>query len=229
MVDVATGWVELWAVLGRSYRVMQDAFSHILARLPFPVKQLHPDNGAEFFNDHLLRFWKQIIPDLHLSRSRPYTKNDNPFVEQRNGSLVRAYIGYDRLDTVQQTCLLNAAYEKLWIYHNLFLPVQRTVQKIPLPSSPGASKMKRVYDEARPPLERLEETGSVPSQRLDLLKQLRDRTNPLQLREEIYDLIDRLFSLPGATPGITEDVHLTLNLPSSLPEALLSPVTLSFD
>lgn len=133
---------------------------------------------------------------------------------------VRAYIGYDRLDTVQQTCLLNAIYEKLWLYHNLFLPVQRTVQKIPLPSSPGASKMKRVYDEARPPLERPEKTRTVPPQRLNLLK---------QLREEIYDLIDRLFSLPGARPTITEDIPLTLGLPSSLPEALLSPVTLSFD
>lgn len=184
---------------------------------------------SEFFNAYFLRFWNRIIPQLQLSRSRPYHKNDNPFVEQRNSSLVRAYIGYDRLDTVRQTILLNLVYDKLWIYHNLFLPLRRTVQKIPLPSNRSAPRVKRIYDEARTPLERLEERGVVRPERLHSLKRLRDQTNPLQLREEIYDLIDQLFSLPGARPGITEDVHLTLSLPSTLPEEILSPVTLSFD
>jgi hypothetical protein len=229
MVDVTTGWVELWAVLGRSYLVMQDAFSHILARLPFPIQELHPDNGSEFFNWHLLRFWKKTLPTLYLSRSRPYHKNDNRFVEQRNSFLVRAYIGYDRLDTVEQTLLLNRVYEKLWVYHNLFLPVRRTKEKIVLPSSRGASKVKRLYDEARTPLERLEETEAGRPERLDALRKLRDDTNPLQLREEIYTLIDQLFSLPGATPGITENVYETLNLPLGLPEEILAPVTLSFE
>ncbi|MCS7227304.1 MAG: hypothetical protein NZ821_09970, partial [Gloeomargarita sp. SKYB31] len=80
-----------------------------------------------------------------------------------------------------------------------------------------------------PPLERLEESGLVPPQRLEALKRLRDQTNPLRLREEIYDQIEQLFSLPGATPGVTENVFETLNLPSSLPEEVLAPVTLSFE
>lgn len=57
MVDVSNGWVELWVVLGRSYRVMEDALRHLLARVPVAVRELHPDNGTEFFNAHLLRFW----------------------------------------------------------------------------------------------------------------------------------------------------------------------------
>jgi len=99
MVDVATGWSERRAVLGRSYLVMQDAFHHILSSLPFQVLEVHPDNGSEFFNYHLLRFWQEKAPAIQLSRSRPFHKpvlseaegNDNPFVEQKNSSLVRAY------------------------------------------------------------------------------------------------------------------------------------------
>lgn len=100
MIDVATGlpvrgtqtgWSEHRAVLGRSYLVMEDAFRRILGRLPFPVLEIHPDNGSEFFNHHLLRFWKDTVQGLQLSRSRPYHKNDNRFVEQKNSTLVRAY------------------------------------------------------------------------------------------------------------------------------------------
>ena len=100
MIDVATGWSERAAVLGRSQRVMEDAFRRILARLLFPVVEIHPDNGSEFFNDHLVRFWKDVVKGVQLSRSRPYHKNDNRFVEQKNFTLVRAYLGNERLDSV---------------------------------------------------------------------------------------------------------------------------------
>ena len=83
MVDVATGWSERRALLGRSWLVTCDAFRHILEHLPFPVREIHPDNGSEFFNYHLLQFWGEIAGDIRLSRSRPYHKNDNPFVEQK--------------------------------------------------------------------------------------------------------------------------------------------------
>jgi IS30 family transposase len=69
LVDVATGWSERAAVLGRSYLVMEDAFQRILARLPFPILEIHPDNGSEFFNHHMLRFWNKTIPGVQLSRS----------------------------------------------------------------------------------------------------------------------------------------------------------------
>jgi hypothetical protein len=90
LVDVATGWSERVAVLGRSYRQMATGFWHVLERLPFAVREFHPDNGPEFLNDHLLRFWGDSVPGLRLSRSRPYQKNDNRFVEQKNATLVRA-------------------------------------------------------------------------------------------------------------------------------------------
>ena len=122
MVDVATGWSERVAIMGRSYLVVEDGFNRILARLPFPVREVHPDNGSEFFNHHMLRFWHHLEPQIQLSRSRPYHKNDNRFVEQKNSTLVRAYLGYDRLDTVAQTLAVNQLYGKMWLYYNLKKP-----------------------------------------------------------------------------------------------------------
>ena len=129
MIDVATGWSERVAVLGRSYLVMEDAFRRMLARLPFPILEMHPDNGSEFMNHHLLRFWKELVAGVELSRSRPYQKDDNRFVEQKNRSLVRDYLGYDRLDTVAQTWAANQFYDKMWVYYNLFQPVMRLEEK----------------------------------------------------------------------------------------------------
>lgn len=92
MIDVATAWSERGAVLGCSYLVMEDGFSRILARLPFLAQEVHPDNGSEFFNNHLLRFWHGLKPKPQLPHSRPYHKNDNRFVEQRNSTLVRGCV-----------------------------------------------------------------------------------------------------------------------------------------
>jgi len=129
VTDVATGWSECVAILGRSYLVMQDGFQRIEHRLPFPILEVHPDNGPEFLNEHLLRFWRDRVHPLALSRSRPYAKNDNRFVEENNFSQVRAYLGYDRLDTVAHTTLANQLYDLLWLYHNFFQPVLRLHEK----------------------------------------------------------------------------------------------------
>ena len=99
MVDAATGWSERVAVLGRGGRAMQEGFTRIKERVPFAIKELHPDNGPEFFNDHMVRFWGEELTGLRLSRSRHYHKNDNPWVEQKNDTLVRAYLGHGRLDS----------------------------------------------------------------------------------------------------------------------------------
>ena len=210
MIDVATGWSERRAVLGRSYLVMKDAFLCIRARLPFPVLEIHPDNGSEFFNHHMRTFWKDTLGPLELSRSRPYQKNDNRFVEQKNSTLVRAYIGFERLDTVDQTLALNHIYDKMWLYYNLFQPVMRLTEKTLIPREGGATRVKRRYDQARTPFDRLCATSAIPEQQRDQLQTLRDYTNPRQLRKEINDLIVQLFALPCARPGFTENVYHTL-------------------
>lgn len=211
MIDVATGWSERVAVLGRSYLVMEDAFRRMLARLPFPIVELHPDNGSEFMNHHLLRFWKERVQGVELSRSRPYQKNDNRFVEQKNSSLVRDYLGYDRLDTVAQTWATNQLYDKMWVYYNLFQPVMRLEEKTRYPAQNGQPvHTKRRHDQARTPFDRLCETGAIRKEHKRQLEILRAHTNPRQLRQEIYAHIDHLFSLPPAQTGAPENVHQTL-------------------
>ena len=210
MVDVATGWSERRAVLGRSFLVMEDAFRHILARLPFPVLEIHPDNGSEFFNHHMVRFWGDIVQGVTLSRSRPFHKNDNPRVEQKNYTLVRAYLGYERLDTVAQTLALNLLYDKMGLYYNFFQPVMHLIDKKMLQEDGQPARVKRYHDEARTPFDRLCETDAILPEHREQLEALRASLNPRRLRQEIYEDLDHLFTLPGALPGATENVHLTL-------------------
>jgi len=201
MVDVASGWTERQAVLGRSYVVMEDAFCTILERVPFEVCEVHPDNGSEFFNHHLRRFWKERAPDVQLSRSRPFHKDDNPYVEQRNGDPVRAYLGYDRLDSVEQTQAVNELYDLMGCYHNLFQPVMRVIEK-KIISGPGErSRIRRRYDDARTPFDRLRATQALSPEQLARLTALRDRTNPRLLLAQIEDQLSRIFSLPCAQPS----------------------------
>lgn len=210
MSDVATGWGETTATLGRSYRVMEDGFGRIQSRTPLPIMEVHPDNGSEFLNAHVLKFWKDEYKNAEISRSRPYQKNDNRFVEEDNGSFVRAYIGYSRLDTVQQTILLNQIYEKLGFYHNFFLPVMR--QKEKHYSENHTAPPKRKHDQARTPFDRLSETKQLPSGKIDELRTLRDATNPITLRKEIEDMLLKLFQLPSAKEEQTENVFDTMGL-----------------
>jgi hypothetical protein len=213
IVDVATGWSDRQATLGRSYTVMKDAFDTLLERLPFEVHELHPDNGSEFFNQHMLRYWKEKVKGARLSRSRPYHKNDNPLVEQHNAAWVRAYLGYDRLDTVAQAQALNQLYDRLWVYCNLFQPMMHTTEKQVVATSDGGTRIRRRYDRARTPFERLRETGVLSPRQQQELEAVHQQTNPLQLREEIYALIDHIFSLPSAVAGVTEDVYQLVGLP----------------
>jgi len=236
MIDVATGWSERVAVLGRSYLVMEDAFRRILARLPFPMLELHPDNGSEFFslqdpvgNHHLLRFWKDIVQGVQLSRSRPYKKNDNRFVEQKNSTLVRAYLGYDRLDSVTQTKAINQLYEKMWLYYNLFQPVMRLTEKTFVSAEGQPSRIKRRFDQARTPFDRLSETNVISEEQKEQLRTFRDQVSPRQLRQEIYDLIDHIFRLSGAVPEKTEEVYKTLSTPIQSQKGEGIPVIFSFE
>lgn len=209
-IDVATGWSERRAVLGRSLLVMEDAFRIFLARLPFPVLEIHPDNGSEFFNHHMLRFWGDRVQGVTLSRSRPYHKNDNPRVEQKNSTLVRLYLGHDRFDTVEQVLAINRLYDKMWVYYNLFQPVMHLVEKEIVQDENGGTRVIRRHDKARTPFDRLCETDAISDPHRAQLEALRDRTNPRRLRQEIYDDLDHVFSLPSARPGSKQNVHLTL-------------------
>ena len=205
MVDVATGWSEATAILGRSFRVMKDGFDYLLNRLPFPILEIHPDNGAEFFNQFLLQYWKNQLPDLEITRSRPYQKNDNRFVEENNQSMVRAYIGHSRLDTFAQLKILRQLLDKLWLFHNFFQPVMRLKEKQVISST----QFRRKYDQATTPFDRLKEKDSLNNKNLSYLENLRRQTNPVNLRYEINTLITVLLSLPCLDKSETVNIFTT--------------------
>lgn len=189
MVDVATGWSERVAVMGRGQRAMEAGFAHLLSRLPFAIVELHPDNGSEFFNYHLVHYWKEKVVGVQLSRSRPYQKNDNRIVEQKNDTLVRQYFGDLRFDRPEQIEAMNALYEQMWIYYNLFQPVMHLSEKTVV-----GDKVRRKWDQARTPFERLKATGKLSAQQEQRLQTLYEQTNPWNLREEIYRRLAQLWS-----------------------------------
>ncbi len=193
LIDVATGWSERRAVLGRGQSAMEGGFGRILERLPFPVIELHPDNGSEFFNQHLVRFWKDKVKGVQLSRSRPYQKNDNRMVEQKNDTLVRQYLGQLCLDIPEQITALNALYEQMWLYYNLFQPVLHLAQKTMV-----GDKVVRKWDAAKTPYERLSRTGILSPEQQVQLQQLYEQTNPFQLREAIYRQLEALWEMASA-------------------------------
>lgn len=206
MIDIATGWSEVVPIFGRSFRVISNGFDFLLTRLPFQVLEIHPDNGAEFFNQFLIQYWEKKLPDLHLSRSRPFQKNDNRFVEENNQSLVRAYVGHGRFDTQAHLILLRRLYDHLWLFHNFFQPVMRLQKKEVV----SPTQFRRTFDRARPPFDRLKERHILPPTPLMRLEVLRDRTNPLTLRSHIDELISQLLSLPTLGHSKTVNVFETM-------------------
>jgi len=188
LIDVATGWSERTAVFGRGQAAIEAGFQRIIDRLPFPIRHLHPDNGPEFFNHHLVRFWGEEITGLTLSRSRPYQKNDNRFVEQKNATLVRAYLGHRRLDTPAQCVALAMLYEQMGIYYNLFQPVLHLCEKEVIDG-----KVKRRWDAAQTPYQRLMMTDILTPTVATGMAALHAATNPRRLRQEIYDTLARLW------------------------------------
>ncbi|MFH1088199.1 MAG: integrase [Chloroflexota bacterium] len=191
LVDIATGWSERVAVLGRSQESMVKGFRRVQERLPFPITHLHPDNGSEFFNDHLIRYFGEEVTGLRLSRSRPYRKNDNRFVEQKNSTLIRAYLGYERLDSVEQCAALNALYDQMWVYYNLFQPVLHMVGKEVV-----NGKLRRKWDQAQTPYQRLLASRILSPEQEARLASIHARTNPRQLRKTIYQAVERLWQRP---------------------------------
>ncbi len=180
---------------------MEAAFRRILARLPFPIRELHPDNGSEFLNAHLVGFFGEVVRGVTLSRSRPYQKNDNRFVEQKNYSLVRAYLGYQRLDTAAQAQALEDLYDQMWVYYNLFQPVLHLEAK-----EVTDGKLKRTWDRAATPYQRLLATAVLSEAERARLANLHELTNPRRLRAEINVRLGQLARLGTAAGSTGEPV-----------------------
>ena len=146
--DVATGWTECEAIWGKGQAAVVEALEQIRDRRPFPLLGLDSDNGSEFLNDHLLRWCRR--QHLTFTRRRPYWKNDQAHVEQKNWSVVRKLIGYGRYESREALAALQAVYEPLRLWTNHWQPTLKLVAK----DRDGARIRKR-YDTARTPYRRV--------------------------------------------------------------------------
>lgn len=221
LIDVATGWSGRRAILGRSYLVVADALVTLFEQIPFAVRELHPDNGSEFLNHHLLTFLRTHYPLLSLSRSRPSFPNDNRLVEQKNYTLVRHYLGDHRLDTVTQTRFLNTIYAKLDDLYNFVQPVMRQIDKQWVPATdtrPGY--LKRIHDQPRSPWQRLIETQSITNDQRAACSQRFAALNPLRLCRDIHRALQHLFAYPCAQPDVVEDVFESITNLHLFPEVI---------
>jgi hypothetical protein len=142
--DVASGWIYLYSLLNKAHRWTFEVLTDIKASVTFPVLEFHGDNGSEFINS-ATEIWyeKERIP---FTRSRDHKKSGTCFVEQKNGSVVREYAGYDRLEGLEEQALLAAVYRRLAPLLNFFMPSQKLKSKTRV-----GSKEIKVYDEPRSP------------------------------------------------------------------------------
>ncbi|EIE01336.1 integrase core domain protein [Leptospira licerasiae serovar Varillal str. VAR 010] len=153
--DVCTGWTICILVKNKTEFQMLKAFSRLRKAFPFPLRGIHSDNGSEFINDTILRFSEKY--KLTFTRSRPYKKNDNPHIEQKNYSVVRRNTGYLRLDQPEHAECLKTMYSYLNLYNNFFLPIMVLTEKHRI-----GSKGIRKYDEPKSPYARVLNRKEIP-------------------------------------------------------------------
>ncbi len=200
-VDIATTWVELEAVWGKSQQRVGGAIHHVWERLPVPLVGLDSDNGSEFINHGLYDWCRRS--GVTFTRSRAWKKNDSAHVEQKNGAVVRQLVGYDRFASKAAYGELQRVYRLARLHVNFFQPVQKLVTK----TRQGA-RAHRVYDRAQTPYQRLCAAGVLTPAKRQELEALYQSLNPLQLRRDLEAELDRLWALaapdPRRAPGGTE-------------------------
>jgi len=178
MVDVATGWLECRAVTYRSQREVFAALETVRQRLPFGLLGIDTDNDSAFLNDHLVRYCQS--QHLTFTRARPYRKNDQAHVEQKNGSVVRGLVGYDRYEGASATRALNAVYEVLRLWVNFFQPSMKLIAKRRI-----GSRVRKTYDIAQTPYQRVLASPQVAQADKDALRQQFLSLNPVALRRTL--------------------------------------------
>ncbi|MGH7926254.1 MAG: integrase catalytic domain-containing protein [Candidatus Binatia bacterium] len=189
VTDIHTTWVESRAVMGKGQAGVLEAMKEIEQALPFKLLGIDSDNGSEFINYHLKAFCDQ--KQIQFTRGRPYKKDDNAHIEQKNWTHVRKIFGYLRYDSdpVRQT--MNDLYQnELRTLQNLFLPSMKLISKARV-----GSKLKRRYDKPQTPLERVAACPHADPLKLAKLQKLRDATDPFALAKTINQKLERIYQL----------------------------------
>lgn len=181
LTDIHTQWTESRAVWNRGQHSVQKRIAEIEAALPFSILGFDSDNGGEFLNWHLFSYFDKRPVPVPFTRSRPYRKNDNACVEQKNWTHVRQLVGYGRLEGQRVAELLNDLYAKEWsCFRNLFCPVMKHLR-----TEVQGSRKKRVYDQPATPFERLKQSGKADPEKLARLEKLFAQLDPFVLKKTI--------------------------------------------
>lgn len=183
--DVFTGWITLEAFMGKAQSRVYPAVDNIRQRLPFVMLGLDSDNGSEFING-LLNHYCQTN-HITFTRSRAYRKNDNCYVEQKNYSVVRRFLGYARFDTDNELTTIREILGLVEVYVNFFQPSVKLISKTRVDH-----KTKKIYDTAKTPYRRLVESGILGKRKKDKLIKIYHSLNPMDLRRKINKLIQKL-------------------------------------
>ena len=186
--DLCTGWTDVTGLLHRSQQAVAEAIQRMRPRLPFPLLGIDSDNGGEFINDLLYRYC--LDEKITFTRSRPYQKNDQAHVEQKNWSVVRHTVGYDRWETEQELALLESIYDDLRPYINFFQPSCKLIAKERIDN-----KTLKRYDPAKTPYQRILERKDISLKAKARLAHLYIQLNPAELRRCIDQKIAKLWKI----------------------------------
>jgi hypothetical protein len=222
MVDVKTRWVELAALINRSQATVTAAVSDCQTRLPYRLLGLDSDNGSEFINNDFKRHCEQ--EGITFTRCRPYKKNDQAYVEQKNWTAVRQVVGYDRYEGQAAWAALNALYIPLRLYLNFFQPVMVLVEK-----QRDGAKVKKRYDRAKTPYQRVLDAPEVADEAKERLRQLYASLNPAELLRQIQAQQTALWKLaqqPSAA-NISAGAQSVASGEPRFPTPLLLPVAVA--
>lgn len=193
VVDICSGWSEQIAILGKGERACVAGVEQLRLRLPFPLLGLDSDNGSEFINWHMQRYAKKN--HITFTRSRPYKKNDNAHVEQKNWTAIRQLVGYERYDNQEQLNMLNELYAKAWrLYVNFFQPTMKLRETT---KDQQTGKKTKCYYEAKTPYQRLMEHPDVTPETKAVLQSTYDSLNPVALQAEIQRKLTSLRGVVG--------------------------------
>ena len=186
--DISTGWTEVTALAHRSQQAVSSAIHRMRQRLPFSLLGIDSDNGSEFINDTLYRYC--LDEKITFTRSRPYKKNDQAHVEQKNWSVVRHTVGYDRWETEQELALLESVYDDLRLYINFFQPSFKLIAKERI-----GNRTRKRYDTAKTPYQRVLERNDVSLEAKARLMNLYLQLNPAELRRRIDQKTAKLWKI----------------------------------
>ncbi|MBN2435165.1 MAG: transposase family protein [Spirochaetes bacterium] len=186
--DISTSWTVCTLVKDKSMPVMTKALQAVQESFPFPLKGIHSDNGSEFINDSVLTFAENH--NLIFTRGRPYKKNDNPHVEQKNNSIIRRNTGYLRYDQPEHAEILQELYAHLNLYVNYFQPVMILREKHRI-----GAKAIRKYDAAQTPFQRILKSDSVSDEVKDSIRAIYKTLNPAELKRKINEYQAKLIRI----------------------------------